>query len=92
VGADQSTPPLASRAFRPLLDEKGLRGGARPRWRRHTPRPGCRVAGSIGARDVIGELESLFARHGKPRILRSDNGREFIAASLLEYAPELLAA
>ncbi len=39
---------------------------------------GCRVARSIGARDVIAELDSLFARHGKPRILRSDNGREFV--------------
>jgi transposase InsO family protein len=46
---------------------------------------GCRVARSIGARDVVAELESLFARHGKPRILRSDNGREFIAASVVEY-------
>jgi putative transposase len=49
---------------------------------------GCRVARSIGARDVIAELEDLFARHGKPRILRSDNGREFIAATLIEYLAE----
>jgi putative transposase len=46
---------------------------------------GCRVDRSIGARDVISELESLFERHGKPKVLRSDNGREFIAASLLEW-------
>ncbi len=43
---------------------------------------GCRVARSIGAGDVRAELERLFSLHGKPRILRSDNGREFIAASL----------
>jgi transposase InsO family protein len=46
---------------------------------------GCRVARSIGARDVISELEQLFERHGRPDVLRSDNGREFIAASLAEW-------
>jgi putative transposase len=46
---------------------------------------GSRVARSIGARDVITELEQLFERHGKPEVLRSDNGREFIAASLGEW-------
>jgi putative transposase len=46
---------------------------------------GCRVARSIGARDVIAELEQLFERHGKPGVLRSDNGREFIAASLGDW-------
>jgi transposase InsO family protein len=45
---------------------------------------GCRVARSIGSGDVAGELERLFARHGKPAVMRSDNGREFIAASLGE--------
>lgn len=49
---------------------------------------GCRIARSIAARDVIAELERLVGRHGKPRILRSDNGREFIAASLLEWLDE----
>ena len=43
---------------------------------------GCRVARSIGARDVITELEGLFERHGRPARMRSDNGREFIAESL----------
>jgi transposase InsO family protein len=43
---------------------------------------GCRVDRSIGAGDVIHELEQVFRRHGKPKLLRSDNGREFIAASL----------
>ena len=46
---------------------------------------GCRVDRSIGARDIISELEQLFERHGKPRILRSDNGREFIAESLADW-------
>lgn len=40
---------------------------------------GCRVARSIGALDVIEELEGLFRRHGKPKLMRSDNGREFIS-------------
>jgi hypothetical protein len=40
---------------------------------------GCRVARSIGAGEVIAELERLFQRHGKPLVMRSDNGREFIA-------------
>lgn len=48
----------------------------------------CRVDRSIGARDVRVELERLFDRHGKPKLLRSDNGREFIAASLLEWLRE----
>lgn len=43
---------------------------------------GSRVARSIGARDVIAELERLFERHGRPQVLRSDNGREFVADSL----------
>jgi transposase InsO family protein len=46
---------------------------------------GCRVARSIGAKDVIAELEQLFQKHGKPQLLRSDNGREFIAASLADW-------
>jgi transposase InsO family protein len=49
---------------------------------------GCRVARSIGAGQVIEELEQLFERHGKPEVLRSDNGREFIAASLGDWLAE----
>jgi putative transposase len=49
---------------------------------------GSRVARSIGARDVIVELSRLFDRHGKPQVLRSDNGREFIADSLGEWLAE----
>src|SRR5437764_15369457 len=40
---------------------------------------GCRVARSIGARDVISELERLFAQHG---------GREFVAQSLVVWLAE----
>lgn len=49
---------------------------------------GSRVARSIGARDVINELEQLFERHGRPRVLRSDNGREFVAESLGDWLAE----
>ena len=49
---------------------------------------GCRVARSIGTAEVRAELEQLFQRHGRPRVLRSDNGREFIAASLGEWLAE----
>jgi putative transposase len=49
---------------------------------------GSRVARSIGAGEVIAELEQLFERHGRPAVLRSDNGREFIAASLGEWLAE----
>lgn len=46
---------------------------------------GSRVARQLGARDVAGFLGELFEAHGRPRLLRSDNGREFIAASLAEW-------
>jgi putative transposase len=46
---------------------------------------GCHVDRSIGARGIISELEQLFEQHGKPRLLRSDNGREFIAETLAEW-------
>jgi putative transposase len=49
---------------------------------------GCRVASSIGSRDVIKELEVLFERHGRPELLRSDNGREFIAETLTSWLAE----
>ena len=48
----------------------------------------CRVAPSIGASDVRLELERLFEQPGRPQVLRSDNGREFMAASLLDWLAE----
>jgi transposase InsO family protein len=39
----------------------------------------------IGARRVAQVLERLFATVGKPKIIRSDNGREFIAETLAEW-------
>ena len=44
-----------------------------------------RVERSLGAGHVIKCLDQLFERHGRPKVIRSDNGREFIAASLDEW-------
>lgn len=46
---------------------------------------GFDVARSIGARRVVLTLARLFTEHGPPVCLRSDNGKEFIAASVLDY-------
>jgi putative transposase len=43
------------------------------------------AARNIGARRVVQVLERVFAAKGKPKILRSDNGREFIAETLAEW-------
>ena len=43
------------------------------------------VAFSITARDVVQLLERLFAEHGAPSFLRSDNGPEFIAAAVKQW-------
>lgn len=48
----------------------------------------CRVARSIGTRDVVATLEAAFKAHGKPELLRSDNGREFISATLAAWLYE----
>jgi transposase InsO family protein len=45
----------------------------------------CVVARNIGARDVQAALEKVFARQGRPAIMRSDNGREFIAQTTIEW-------
>lgn len=45
---------------------------------------GSLCARSIGARKVEDHLERLFERHGKPTLIRADNGREFIADRLQE--------
>lgn len=49
---------------------------------------GSRVAPSIGAHQVRTYLEEMFREHGRPNFLRSDNGREFIATSLVSWLEE----
>jgi len=49
---------------------------------------GTLVANSIGAQHVIEFLTELFERHGAPRGIRSDNGREFIAATVIHWLTE----
>lgn len=46
---------------------------------------GSKVARSIGAADVVKHLEQLFQIHGRPVMIRSDNGREFIAATVRDW-------
>ncbi len=48
----------------------------------------CRVDTSIGTRAVIEELGPVFEANGKPKIIRSDNGREFIALTLKNWLAE----
>ncbi len=43
------------------------------------------VATSIGARRVEQELERLFREHGRPGMIRTDNGREFVAETLTAW-------
>jgi putative transposase len=49
---------------------------------------GCHVARSIGSREVARFLEQLFSTHGRPKRLRSDNGREFISETLGHWLSE----
>lgn len=44
---------------------------------------------SLTSATVKGVLARLFARHGRPRVLRSDNGPEFIAFELTEWLADL---
>jgi putative transposase len=46
---------------------------------------GCRVDRSIGTLKVIETLEDVFSLRGPPKILRSDNGREFIGSTLIAW-------
>lgn len=48
----------------------------------------CHVARCIGAREVTRVLDKVFATRGKPAIIRSDNGREFIAATVVDWLAE----
>ena len=43
------------------------------------------VARSIGAAGVTGHLQALFEAVGAPEMIRSDNGREFIAATTRDF-------
>ena len=43
------------------------------------------VSRSITSERVVGQLRRLFARHGVPANLRSDNGPEFVAEALKAY-------
>jgi transposase InsO family protein len=49
---------------------------------------GFEVARSIGARRVKTSLERLFAEHGRPELIRSDNGKEFTSAELVAWLAE----
>jgi len=46
---------------------------------------GSRVSRSIGATAVVAHLEKLFEAHGVPSAIRSDNGREFIASTVITW-------
>ena len=46
---------------------------------------GVHVARNIGTRQVRRFLEQLFAEQGCPDIIRSDNGREFSSAELVDW-------
>lgn len=46
------------------------------------------VAGSIRSRRVIEVLSQLMTVHGAPRVLRSDNGPEFVSTALLRWASQ----
>jgi transposase InsO family protein len=46
---------------------------------------GSWVARSIGSRDVLSHLAVLFEKHGRPAMIRSDNGREFIAETVQDW-------
>jgi putative transposase len=50
------------------------------------------VGRSLTSAGVKGELERLFSLHGRPAVLRSDNGPEFIACELIEWLGKVGAA
>lgn len=45
----------------------------------------CHVSRTIGALEVLATLAEAFERHGKPKVIRSDNGREFIASTVVSW-------
>ena len=46
------------------------------------------MAGSIKGKRVVQVLEEVIAQCGYPKVLRSDNGPEFVSTVLLEWAVE----
>jgi transposase InsO family protein len=46
------------------------------------------VSRTIGALEVVATLMKAFETHGKPRVIRSDNGREMIAATVVSWLAE----
>lgn len=48
-----------------------------------------KVARGITAEDVIDTLAELFAMHGVPRCIRSDNGPEFIAQAIQKWLAQV---
>lgn len=49
-----------------------------------------RVDRRMGARAVRDALQQLFARHGAPKFVRSDNGGEFLAEVVALGCPRVL--
>ena len=47
------------------------------------------VRSSMGAQDVLDALYPLLLKHGKPKHIRSDNGKEFVANALQEWLVKL---
>ena len=48
-----------------------------------------RVGRSCPSEDVISTLAELFKEHGRPKLIRSDNGPEFIAAAVTSWLERL---
>lgn len=46
------------------------------------------AACSITSQDVVAQLSNLFAKHGAPKFIRSDNGPEFVAQAVQEFLRE----
>jgi transposase InsO family protein len=46
---------------------------------------GSHVSVAIGSREVIRVVGQLFATYGAPKVIRSDNGREFTADTVVEW-------
>ena len=49
---------------------------------------GSHAARSFSSASVLKQLERLFVRHGRPTLIRADNGREFIADTVQDWLGE----